>query len=51
MACGMERHDEQEPRDDAEATDDETPEAFAADLENDPAHNPPIDELKDVKGG
>jgi hypothetical protein len=31
--------------------DAETPEEFADDIESDPAYNPPIEELKDLKGG
>ena len=33
------------------APDEESPEEFAADVESDPAHNPPDDELEDVRGG
>ena len=51
MSAAMERHDHDAPRDDREATDDESPEEFADDLESDPAHDPPIDELEDLKGG
>ncbi len=51
----MEQQDRDEPRgdapEDAGAGDQQTPEEFADELEGDPAHNPPIDELRDLKGG
>jgi hypothetical protein len=50
----MERPQADQPRDDADdagADDRQTPEQFADELESDPAHNPPIDELRDLKGG
>ena len=39
----MERPEHEEPREDASAADDESPEEFAEELENDPAYNPPND--------
>jgi hypothetical protein len=40
---------EQEPN--ATTPDDETPEEFAAEIEGDPSHNPPDEDLEDVRGG
>ncbi|HVL31017.1 MAG TPA: hypothetical protein VM299_02185 [Solirubrobacteraceae bacterium] len=47
----MERPQADQPRDDADADDRQTPEQFADELESDPAHNPSIDELRDLKSG
>jgi hypothetical protein len=50
----MKRPDGERPPDtpdEADAGDRQTPEEFADELERDPAHNPPDDELRDLKGG
>ena len=40
---------EEEPN--ATTPEDESPQEFAEDVESDPSHNPPDDELEDVRGG
>ncbi|HVE68729.1 MAG TPA: hypothetical protein VNB64_09140 [Solirubrobacteraceae bacterium] len=30
---------------------DESPEEFAAEIEDDPSHNPPDEDLNDIRGG